>query len=143
MTMANWFENVTKTLADDKLSRRKAIRKAAGAAAGIALAAFIPGEAFAASPDNCPGGNCSIGFPACGGNQFGNCFCFTKHGTGIRSAQCGCNAFCSQLQSCVHSSDCPSGSFCAYSTGCDCSGATGICIHKCTSTCQLSGAHAG
>jgi len=142
--MANWFETVTKTLADDKLSRRKALRKAAGAAAGIALAALIPGEAFAASPDNCsPAGNCSIGFPTCGHNQFGNCNCYTKHGVGIRASGCGCNVFCSQIQNCTRDHDCPAGSFCAFSSGCDCTGTTGFCIPHCTRTCQLGAEHTG
>jgi hypothetical protein len=141
--MANWFETVTKTLADDKLSRRKAMRKAAGAAAGIALAAFIPGEAFAASDTCTPPGNCSIGFATCGHNINGNCNCYTKHGTGIRASQCGCNVFCSQIQTCTNSHGCPAGSFCAFFSGCDCTGTTGYCVPKCTHTCILGADHTG
>ena len=146
--MANWFDTVTKTLADDKLSRRKAMRKAAGAAAGIALAALIPGEAFAASPDTCsPAGNCTIGFTNCGSNVNQNCFCFSKRKTG-GLGRCGCNEFCSQAQSCQHSTDCPTGFFCSFFNGCTgCSGpgpgVSGICIHHCTKTCALASGHAG
>jgi hypothetical protein len=137
--MANWFERVTKTLADDKLSRRKAIQKAAGAAAGMALAAFIPGEAFAASPNFCrPPGSCSIGFTQCSTNP--NCFCFDQlNGSG----SCGCNVFCNRVRMCGASSHCPRGSFCAFFTGCDCDGEFGVCVPHCTRTCTFDEVHIG
>jgi len=43
MTMASWFEDVTKTLADEKIGRRTALRRVAGTVAGAALASAIPG----------------------------------------------------------------------------------------------------
>jgi len=138
MNMANWFERVTKTLADDKLSRRKAIQKAAGAAAGMALAAFIPGEAFAASPNFCSPGDCSIGFPRCSANP--NCFCFDQRNG---SGSCGCNVICNRVRRCQVSSQCPRGSFCAFFTGCNCAGSVGYCIPHCTRTCTFDEAHTG
>ncbi len=64
--MTNWFESITKTLGDDKLSRRQMVKKAAGITATAALASLLPtGEALAATPDrghHCKyPGNCSGG----------------------------------------------------------------------------------
>ncbi len=41
--MAKWFEDLTKTMADEKLPRREVIRRLAGSVAGIALASLLPG----------------------------------------------------------------------------------------------------
>ena len=139
--MANWFESVTKTLADGKLTRRGAMKTAAGITAAAALASLIPGEAFAAiRPDVCTPGTCSTTFAACGHNQFGNCFCFEKIGR-KHLGQCGCNSFCASIAPCSHTSQCPSGSVCITNTGCGCT--TGVCIPKCTKTCQLDSSRSG
>src|SRR5579859_3403586 len=104
MTMANWFESITKTMADDKLSRRQAMKKAVGVTAAAALASLIPmGDAFAATSDR--GGHyckypscCScVDFPNCQLKKYGNtnCYCFQKLGstTGV----CACNSYCPSL----------------------------------------------
>ncbi|MEO8970986.1 MAG: hypothetical protein ABI406_05210 [Ktedonobacteraceae bacterium] len=143
--MANWFETITKTLADDKLSRRQAMKKAAGITAAVAMAAAIPaGEAFAASPDKkCPApGTCSGGaFVNCEKkkNPGLNCFCFEKIGT--TSGVCGCNTFCASAPVCTSQAGCASGFSCISNTGCGCT--TGLCVQKCTSTCVLSSNGAG
>ncbi len=138
--MANWFENVTKTLADDKLSRRKAMKTAVGITAAAALAAIIPGEAFAASDHAmCSPGTCSTSFSNCGKTGNANCFCFQRIGT--TTGVCGCNAFCSSLQACASQSDCPAHHICITNTGCGCT--SGFCIRKCTSTCILHADHSG
>lgn len=140
-TMANWFESVTKTLADGKLTRRGAMKTAAGITAAAALASLIPGEAFAAShPDTCTPGTCSTTFAACGHNKFGNCFCFEKIGK-KHLGQCGCNSFCASVSTCSNTSQCPSGSVCITNTGCGCT--TGVCIPKCNKTCQLDSSRSG
>jgi hypothetical protein len=142
MTMANWFEDVTKTLADEKIGRRTALRRVAGTVAGVALAGAIPGMALAAS--GCPaGGNCSIGFTNCAGNPNTNCYCFD----GVKSkgkGKCGCNQFCSQLPVCTSQAGCSKGTFCSFFTGCNCSGTSGVCITKCVGknkNCQLGSGH--
>ena len=138
--MANWFETVTKTLADDKLSRRSAMKKAAGAVAAVALASIIPGEAFAASDNTtCTPGNCSQGgFTNCGVNS--NCYCFQKlTPRGVRGV-CGCNTYCASAQPCSGQT-CPKGYVCITNTGCGCT--TGLCVHKCNKTCVLSSDRAG
>ncbi|MHB8599050.1 MAG: hypothetical protein ACYDER_19835 [Ktedonobacteraceae bacterium] len=143
--MANWFETITKTLADEKLSRRQAMKKAAGITAAVAMAAAIPaGEAFAATPDkfSCPApGTCSTPFNNCEKkkNPGLNCYCFEHIGktTGV----CGCNTYCSSAPVCSSQSGCASGYACVSNTGCGCS--TGLCIQKCTKTCVLSSNGAG
>lgn len=145
--MANWFETVTKTLADDKLSRRQAMKKAAGITAAVAMAAAIPaGEAFAAvTPDHhkCSNpGTCSTGgFTNCQKklNPGLNCYCFEHIGktTGV----CGCNSYCSSLTTCTSQSQCGTGYACISNTGCGCT--TGVCIPKCNSTCVLASNGAG
>jgi len=145
--MANWFETITKTLADDKLSRRQAMKKAAGITAAVAMAAAIPaGEAFAASPDvvkhKCPNpGTCSTTFNNCRLKEFNNtnCFCFEKIGS--TAGVCACNTFCSSAPICGSQSDCASGYSCISNTGCGCT--TGVCVQKCTSTCVLQANGAG
>jgi len=144
--MANWFETVTKTLADDKLSRRQAMKKAAGITAAVAMAAAIPaGEAFAATPDsekcNNPGTCSGGGFRNCKLKKYGNtnCYCFEKIGT--TSGVCGCNSYCASQPTCVSQSGCASGYTCISNTGCGCT--TGLCVQKCNSTCILADNGAG
>jgi hypothetical protein len=134
MTMANWFDTVTKTLADSKLSRRQAITKAAGAVAAVALASVIPGEAFASSDArrrHCKPGTCSTGFTNCQGNA--NCYCFQKINT--KTGACGCNSFCASIAPCSNQSQCSKGFTCITNTGCGCS--TGVCIPNCSKTCHF------
>jgi len=139
--MANWFENVTKTLADEKLSRRKAMKTAVGITAAAALAAIIPGEAFAAAnvPLSCTPGTCSTSFSNCGTSHNPNCYCFEKIGTS--TGVCGCNAYCASAKPCSTQSQCPIHHFCISNTGCGCT--TGLCIRKCTSTCILHADRSG
>ncbi|MHB8599054.1 MAG: hypothetical protein ACYDER_19855 [Ktedonobacteraceae bacterium] len=61
--MTNWFESITKTLADEKLSRRQMMTKVARFTTTIALAAILPaGEAFAATSDR---GGHYCKYPSC------------------------------------------------------------------------------
>ncbi len=145
--MANWFETITKTLADDKLSRRSAMKKAAGVTAAAALAAVIPaGEAFAATPDkghSCKNpGTCSgPPFSNCGLKKWNNtnCYCFEKIGS--TAGSCGCNTYCASAPPCSSQSNCASGYVCISNTGCGCT--TGVCVQKCTKTCVLASNGAG
>jgi hypothetical protein len=146
MTMANWFEDVTKTLADEKISRRTVMRRVAGTVAGAALASALPGAVLAKGTGKaCPGGggNCSIGFVNCKNNSNTNCYCFD--GTKNKGAgHCGCNGFCSQLSTCVKNTDCPGGTFCSYFNTCNCNGGSGVCITTCAGknkNCQLGSGH--
>jgi len=135
MTMANWFEDMTKTLADEKLSRRQTLRRIAGSTAGIALASWLPGQALAKSHPNAKGacGNpatCGGTFSPCGHNK--NCFCFlNSQGKGT----CGCivNICNKNEKQCKSNADCPSGSFCAKKTCCP---HKNVCIPKCGKTCK-------
>lgn len=141
--MANWFESVTKTLADGKLSRRGAMKTAAGITAAAALASLIPGQAFAASlgagKNACSSpGSCSTPFSNCRTNP--NCYCFTHFNT-KRNGVCGCNTYCSSAQTCANQAGCPTGYFCITSTGCGCT--TGVCVHKCNNTCVLDSSRSG
>ena len=86
--MANWFETITKTLADDRLSRRQAVKKAAGVTAATVVAAIIPtSNAFTAIFDSghtCKRyGNCSSDFMGCEYRKYHNpaCICFQKLGS--------------------------------------------------------------
>jgi len=139
--MANWFETVTKTLADDKLSRRSAMKKAAGAVAAVALAAIIPGEAFASTDVACTPGSCSTGgFTNCGKQGNPNCYCFQKLTKKGVHGVCGCNSYCSSLTPCS-SQTCGKGYACITNTGCGCT--TGLCIQRCTKTCVLASDRSG
>src|SRR5579863_4457554 len=104
--MPQWFEDLTKTLADEKLTRRQSIRRVAGVIASVAFASFISNNPVLASVglrvrrgvstcsgDNCTNpGTCSNGnFPNCGSNQYNNCYCFQDMNG---SAVCGCNTYC-------------------------------------------------
>ena len=136
--MSNWFEDLTKTLAEDTLPRRQAIRRISGTVAGFVLASWLPEQAYAAGmgKHSCKNTLSCSGQPAqnCGVNKYNNCFCFQKIGTSNKGV-CGCNSYCSSLQVCSSQSGCPTGYACITSTGCSCAG--GVCILKCTKTCQL------
>ncbi len=45
--MANWLEDLTKMVADDKLTRRQAVGRIAGVVAGATLATWLPEQAQA------------------------------------------------------------------------------------------------
>jgi len=140
MTMANWFESVTKTLADDKLSRRSAFRKAAGTVAGVALASLVPGSALANSDaGKCKThGSCSTGGYTNCLKKNTNCFCFQST---EGKAVCGCNTYCASAPPCSNSKACGAGKFCLTNSGCGCS--TGLCVQKCNKTCILKSDRAG
>jgi hypothetical protein len=137
--MANWFETVTKTLGDSKLTRRQAMKTAAGVAAAAALAAVIPGEAFADTSWNhhrqhgaCKNpGTCSTSFNNCTKNS--NCYCFER----INSTKgaCACNTYCASAPPCTSQANCAKGYVCISNTGCGCS--VGLCVQACTKTCVL------
>jgi hypothetical protein len=144
MTMAHWFEDLTRTIADDKIGRRTAIRRVAGGVVGAALTSVAPGLALAKKSKDCPtgGGTCSNpNYPNCAGNSNLNCYCFTDI-TG--NPLCACNMYCSGDWPCYRNSDCPRGSACIVSTGCNCSTSSGICIVRCkgkNKNCQLGSGH--
>src|SRR5437660_10646506 len=116
VTMANWFENLSRSVSDEKIGRRKAFRRIAGGVAGAALASAVPGLALAHGSLQCPGGGGVCGtYVNCTGNPNTNCFCFTGS-DGL--AHCGCSAFCSTLTACSSNHDCATGSFCAVNTCC-------------------------
>lgn len=141
--MANWFDQVTKTLADEKLGRRQALKTIAGTVAGAAVASAIPGLAMAApeKKQKCTGGNCTIGFTNCGKQHNTNCYCFSDtKGKGF----CGCNSYCASIPPCSSSSQCGKKGFCSGFNGCTgCNASPGVCIPNCTKTCVLSSDHAG
>ncbi|HZU70301.1 MAG TPA: hypothetical protein VFA09_23730 [Ktedonobacteraceae bacterium] len=138
--MANWFEDLSRTVADEKIGRRTAIRRITAGVAGIAVAAGIPGIALAKSKA-CPGGGGVCGtYVNCANNSNTNCFCFTN---ASNKAFCGCSQFCSQLQACSSNHDCPKGSFCAINTCCA-SPSPNVCTVKCkgkNKNCQLGSGH--
>ncbi len=142
--MANWFEELTKTLVDEKLTRRQVVLRTLGIVAGAAVAPLISINPVSASMrprvrrgistcsgGSCsgPAGNCSIGFANCPGNSNTNCYGFTDiNGQGV----CGCNIYCSQAQSCSNDSGCPGGYACIASNGCSgCGSSQGVCIPLC------------
>ncbi|HJT59221.1 MAG TPA: kelch repeat-containing protein, partial [Ktedonobacteraceae bacterium] len=45
--MANWLEDLTKTVSDDKLTRRQVVRRMGGVVAGATLAAWLPEQVLA------------------------------------------------------------------------------------------------
>lgn len=142
--MTHWLEDLTKTMADDKLPRRQAMRRIAGSVTGVALASLLPGQVLAKTNHlkktcSTPCG-CSIcDFNNCNVNN--NCYCFFElSGKG----GCGCNSFCSQSPTCSCTSKCPKGSFCAVETGCNCGTSSGVCIPYCVGKnkhCQLGSGH--
>jgi hypothetical protein len=147
--MANWFEDLTKTVSDDKLTRRQAVGRIATVVAGATIAAWLPDQALAKHipwKKQCPNGGCgcTCGFTNCTGNPNVNCYCFLDiNGKGA----CGCNSYCSQLKTCTQSSHCPRDTFCAIENGCDsCGTSSGVCLPKCKGkykNCQLGGTHSG
>src|SRR5579872_6973501 len=141
--MANWFENMTKTLAGEALPRRQAIWRISGTVVGAVLAAWLPGQASATTiTHRCRNAGSCSGIPPgpCGTNIYNNCYCFQTLGYNFRGG-CGCNQYCSSLQACSSQSDCPSGYACLTNNGCSCTG--GVCILKCTQTCQLDSNQTG
>jgi hypothetical protein len=137
--MANWFEDLTKTMADDKIGRRTAIRRVAGTAVAVAVASALPVSAEAKKNKQCPvGGDCSLDGPYCIGNPNPNCYCFIRvDGKGV----CGCNSYCSQSPPCASSADCSRGYTCITANGCTgCGFSSGVCVPKCKGkykNCQL------
>ncbi len=139
--MANWFEDLTKSIADDKLPRRQAMRRIVGTIAGLGLTSWIPKEVWAkdipkGKPVCLPSHPCNGTAPNCPNPNNYNCFCFTTiKGT---TGDCGCNTFCSGLPTCNSPHDCPKGSFCSINNGCTgCGGPPGVCLPKCSATCHL------
>lgn len=144
--MANWLEDLTKTVSDDTLTRRQAVRRIVGVVAGTTLATWLPEQALAKNipwKKQCPrGGNCDDDFPSCNGNPNTNCFCFTDvSGQGV----CACNSFCSQAPTCIKQSDCPRNTVCIIQNGCDnCGNSPGVCFLKCKGkhkNCTLGSGH--
>ena len=147
--MANWFEDLAKTVADEKMGRRTALRRVAGSVAGIALASWLPGHVLAKThPDGtkeCPFGGCDCTDCAnCFHNPNTNCLCLSTLHT-RHSAVCICNSFCSQLPTCMSSRQCQAGFVCITNNGCTgCSTSYGVCIAKCKGkhkNCQLGSGH--
>jgi hypothetical protein len=144
MTMANWFEDVTKTLADEKIGRRTALRRVGGTVAGVALAGAIPGLALAKTNKHCPQpGNCTLGFPNCVGIANTNCNCYTDVSG---KAQCGCNTYCSQATPCSSDKTCGKANVCVTANGCTgCGTSSGICVPNCAKkknkNCVLGSGH--
>lgn len=142
--MPNWFEDLTKTLANDTLPRRQAIRRISGVAAGIVLAVWFPEQTFAASMGkySCKNPLSCSGQPAlnCGVNKYNNCYCFQHMGTNSKGV-CGCNIYCASATSCTATAQCATGYVCVTNTGCTCTG--GVCVPKCTKTCQLDSSRTG
>ncbi len=148
MLMANWFDDLSRRMADEKLPRRAIMRKIAGSVVGMTLAFLLPGQALAKAnalsrhcTTPCNGCTQSCDFDNCNGNF--NCYCFFRNGTAALGG-CGCNILCSQGQPCTSSSQCPGGSFCATQTACTCNATSGICVPFCTGknkNCQPPGGH--
>src|SRR5436305_249056 len=110
MTMAQWFEDLTKTFGDEKMGRRTAMRRVIGTLAGTAFASALPKIAEARRNKHCSdGGTCPTDLFNCVDISNPNCFCFTQLGG---KPGCGCNSYCSQIPTCSQSSKCPRGSLC-------------------------------
>jgi hypothetical protein len=150
--MTDWFNNLTKSLADETLPRRQAIRRIAGLLAGGVLASGVPGQVFAQDTSKhrhtCqnPGTCSNTTFPQCGHNEYGNCYCFQRIGT--QKGVCACNTYCNCDSQdgrcfgfCTKQSDCGRGFVCISNTGCGCT--TGFCVQLCTKTCQLQANRTG
>ena len=140
--MSNWFEGLTKTLADETLSRRLALQRIASSAVGGALALWLPEAAFAQTRHNYAcnmPGNCNgQPYPNCNPLN-ANCYCFTELTTG--KGKCGCNMYCDGFYGCTNNSQCTKGWFCATQIGCACT--SGWCIQYCNKTCRLSTSGSG
>ena len=143
MTMANWFDDLTKTIADDKIGRRTAIRRVAGTVVAVVVASALPASAEARGKKQCPvGSDCSIDSPNCMYNPNPNCYCFTQtNGKPV----CGCNSYCSQIPTCASSADCSRGYTCITANGCTgCGTSSGVCVPRCkgkNKNCQLGSGH--
>src|SRR5215469_17842988 len=123
--MAHWFEDLTKTLGDDQIGRRTAIRRIAGTLAGTAFASAIA-KIAEAKRNYCTGyGGCNSFFDNCLNDSNTNCYCFEQLGG---KAVCGCNSYCSQIPTCSQSMKCPKTYACIVSTGCNCSTSQGVCV---------------
>jgi hypothetical protein len=130
--MTHWFEDLTKTLADEKMGRRAAIRRVAGTVVGVAVAGVLPGTVQAKQNKHCPFGGCE---PCGGGECVGcqnnpnqNCFCFVQSNS---APVCGCNSLCSQISPCSAPSQCKRGFACIVGTACDCPNGSGTCVPRC------------
>lgn len=143
--MSNWFDDLTKTLADEKLTRRRVIFGAMGIIAGATFATVMPRSLVSAKPEararkyasgSCPSvGSCAGGNFNCVGNPNANCYCFQDMSG---SAVCGCNTNCSGIVACSTDTDCGAGYACVTNTMCSCN--SGVCVPLCTgphAKCQL------
>lgn len=139
--MADWFEDLTKTMGEAKMGRRTAMRRVAGILAGGALASLIPDMALARKKSCRVGGTCSTGFPHCPGNTNPNCYCLTDING---KARCGCTGPCGQ-EFCLNDAACGKGQFCSILNGCTgCGSSGGVCIQKCPGSntrCMLGNRH--
>ncbi len=91
--MADWFEDLTKTMTDEKIGRRTAMRRVATGIAGIAVASALPENSLARVrrckyPYTC---NNPCSFCPCPNNENGNCYCFLELSGKV---VCACNSFC-------------------------------------------------
>ena len=135
--MVNWLEDLTKMMANDKMGRRAVMQRVAGSIAGIVLASWLPGHVLARThPDGtkeCPLGGCRCtDCGNCAYNPNTNCYCLSTFNTSLRGAVCICNTFCSQLSTCMSSSQCQAGFVCTTNNGCTgCSTSYGVCIARC------------
>jgi hypothetical protein len=141
--MSDWFEDITKTLADEKLGRRQALKTIAGTVASAALITYLPSSALARvkKKRKCQGTPyiCGNQQQACGKNS--TCISLTDVDG---STRCGCNEYCSTAPSCSSDSGCAKGYFCSTDNSCTgCDTGLGICVQCCTKTCTLGSAHAG
>lgn len=131
--MANWFDQVTKTLADKKLDRRQAMKTIAGTVAGVAIAAYLP-ETALAKRYGCTLQSCGT-YTNCPKNSNTNCYCFANL---KNKPQCGCDYLCGSAKNCTKNSDCGKGYYCSIT----CCG-TMDCIQNCNQTCVLGSVHTG
>ncbi len=145
LMMANWLEDLTKTMADDKLPRRHVLRRMAGSVTSMVVASLLPTQALAKADHlqkHCTGPcrMCACAPPSCSPNP--NCFCFL--GIGGKGV-CGCNTYCSQAPICSKSSDCQKGFACITVNGCTgCGNSYGVCVPYCVGkhkNCQLGDGH--
>ncbi len=146
--MADWFEDFTKTIADDKLTRRQAVGSIAGVVAGATIAVWLPEQVLAKTipwKKQCPNGStCETPVMFCNGNPNTNCFCLTGMFSSEPRGFCGRNSYCSQLSTCINQSDCRRGTVCSYYNACNCQGTSGVCITACKGkhkNCQLGSGH--
>ncbi len=152
--MAHWFDDLTRSFADDTngtLSRRRAVRNIAGAIAGMTLASWFPGQVLAQDTNiymcKDPGTCSTSNFYNCDLKRYNNvnCYCFQHMSTG--KGVCACNTYCACDSdgippcSCNTQADCATGYFCVTNTSCGCT--NGYCLQKCNKTCTISSNHSG